>query len=54
MKSLHCGTIFVSESLMARYRSPDVLLGSRNYTSTIDIWSIGCIMAEMATGIQVL
>ncbi len=32
------------------YRPPDVLLGSRSYTSTIDIWSIGCIMAEMATG----
>jgi negative regulator of PHO system len=27
-----------------------VLLGSRNYTTSIDIWSIGCIMAEMYTG----
>lgn len=25
-------------------------MGSRNYTSTIDIWSIGCIMAEMSNG----
>ena len=32
------------------YRSPDVLLASRNYTQTIDIWSIGCIFSEMATG----
>jgi len=32
------------------YRAPDVLMGSRNYSSTIDIWSIGCIMAEMANG----
>ncbi|KAJ3312908.1 cyclin-dependent serine/threonine protein kinase [Boothiomyces sp. JEL0838] len=32
------------------YRSPDVLMGSRNYSNTIDMWSIGCIMAEMATG----
>ncbi|KAI8897445.1 kinase-like domain-containing protein [Globomyces pollinis-pini] len=32
------------------YRSPDVLMGSRNYTNTIDIWSIGCIMAEMSSG----
>jgi negative regulator of PHO system len=28
----------------------DVLLGSRNYTTTIDIWSAGCVMAEMYTG----
>ncbi|KAJ1876416.1 negative regulator of the PHO system, partial [Kickxella alabastrina] len=27
-----------------------VLLGSRNYSNTIDIWSAGCIMAEMFTG----
>ncbi|KAJ3336298.1 hypothetical protein HDU91_001830, partial [Kappamyces sp. JEL0680] len=32
------------------YRSPDVLMGSKNYNSSIDIWSIGCIMSEMATG----
>lgn len=29
------------------YRAPDVLLGSRHYTTAIDIWSIGCIMAEL-------
>ena len=33
------------------YRSPDVLLASRNYAQTIDIWSIGCIFSEMATGL---
>ncbi|MES1910834.1 MAG: cyclin-dependent kinase 5, variant 2 [Cercozoa sp. M6MM] len=32
------------------YRSPDVLLGSRNYTTPIDVWSVGCIFAEMVTG----
>lgn len=26
------------------YRSPDVLLGSRHYSTSIDIWSAGCIM----------
>lgn len=34
------------------YRSPDVLMGSRHYSSTIDIWSVGCIMAEMSNGIN--
>lgn len=32
------------------YRSPDVLMGSRQYATSIDIWSCGCIFAEMATG----
>eukprot|EP01087_Luapelamoeba_hula_P011905 TRINITY_DN32_c0_g1_i1.p1 TRINITY_DN32_c0_g1~~TRINITY_DN32_c0_g1_i1.p1 ORF type:complete len:299 (+),score=44.20 TRINITY_DN32_c0_g1_i1:123-1019(+) len=32
------------------YRAPDVLMGSRNYSTPIDLWSIGCIFAEMATG----
>ncbi len=32
------------------YRAPDVLMGSRHYSTSIDIWSIGCILAEMASG----
>eukprot|EP00842_Homolaphlyctis_polyrhiza_P005157 jgi/Hompol1/5642/HPOL_004595-RA len=32
------------------YRAPDVLMGSRLYSTSIDIWSTGCIMAEMASG----
>jgi len=32
------------------YRAPDVLMGSSKYSSTIDIWSAGCIFAEMASG----
>ena len=32
------------------YRAPDVLMGSRQYSTSIDIWSTGCIMAEMANG----
>ncbi|KAJ2055354.1 negative regulator of the PHO system [Coemansia sp. S155-1] len=41
---------FSNEVVTLWYRAPDVLLGSRNYTTTIDIWSAGCIMAEMFTG----
>ncbi|KAJ3120058.1 cyclin-dependent serine/threonine protein kinase [Nowakowskiella sp. JEL0407] len=32
------------------YRAPDVLLGSRQYSTSIDLWSAGCILAEMASG----
>ncbi|VDN14675.1 unnamed protein product [Dibothriocephalus latus] len=31
------------------YRSPDVLLGL-DYTMSIDIWSLGCILVELHTG----
>lgn len=32
------------------YRSPEILLGSRHYTKGVDMWSLGCIMAEMTVG----
>ncbi|XP_071118826.1 serine/threonine-protein kinase dyf-5-like isoform X2 [Haliotis cracherodii] len=31
------------------YRAPEVLLRSTNYSSPIDIWALGCIMAELYT-----
>ncbi|KAI9336839.1 cyclin-dependent protein kinase [Zopfochytrium polystomum] len=41
---------FSNEVVTLWYRAPDVLLGSRNYSTSIDIWSAGCIMAEMCSG----
>jgi len=32
------------------YRPPEVLLGSHKYSSSVDLWSIGCIFAEMVGG----
>ncbi len=31
------------------YRPPELLLGERNYGPSIDLWGVGCIMAEMWT-----
>ncbi|XP_073482765.1 serine/threonine-protein kinase ICK isoform X1 [Aquarana catesbeiana] len=31
------------------YRAPEVLLRSTNYNSPIDVWAVGCIMAEVYT-----
>ena len=31
------------------YRSPEVMLGLQ-YTVSIDVWSLGCILVEMHTG----
>ncbi|EPZ35493.1 Pho85/PhoA-like cyclin-dependent kinase Pef1 [Rozella allomycis CSF55] len=36
---------FSNEVVTLWYRAPDVLLGSRNYSTSIDIWSAGCIFA---------
>ena len=33
------------------YRAPDVLMGSRTYSTSIDVWSCGCIFAEMISGV---
>lgn len=29
------------------YRAPEVLMGCRHYSSAIDVWSVGCIFAEL-------
>lgn len=42
---------FSNEVVTLWYRAPDVLLGSRTYSTSIDVWSAGCIMAEMISGI---
>lgn len=32
------------------YRAPELLLGAEIYSLSIDMWSCGCILAELATG----
>ncbi|KIR62502.1 CMGC/MAPK protein kinase [Cryptococcus bacillisporus CA1873] len=29
------------------YRAPEIMLSNRRYTTAIDVWSIGCILAEL-------
>ena len=29
------------------YRAPEILLGAKHYSTPVDVWSIGCIFAEM-------
>ena len=31
------------------YRAPEILLGSKFYSTSVDNWSLGCIFAEMIT-----
>lgn len=32
------------------YRAPEIMLSNRRYTTAIDVWSIGCILAELLGG----
>ncbi|CAI4227982.1 unnamed protein product [Auanema sp. JU1783] len=32
------------------YRAPEIMLNWMHYTQTVDIWSVGCILAELITG----
>ena len=38
---------YTHEVVTLWYRAPEILLGSRNYSTPVDIWAIGCIFAEM-------
>ncbi len=39
---------YTHEVVTLWYRAPEILLGSPHYSTPVDIWSIGCIFAEMA------
>jgi len=32
------------------YRAPELVFGATTYTTAIDVWSVGCVMAEMIIG----
>jgi len=41
--------VYTHEVVTLWYRAPEVLLGSPRYATPVDVWSIGTIMAEMAS-----
>ncbi|GMH68329.1 hypothetical protein TrLO_g15078 [Triparma laevis f. longispina] len=43
--------IYTREVVTLWYRAPELLFGSLTYGAAVDGWSVGCIFAEMATGI---
>ncbi|XP_036862579.2 mitogen-activated protein kinase 11 isoform X1 [Manis javanica] len=34
------------------YRAPEIMLNWMHYNQTVDIWSVGCIMAELLQGVE--
>eukprot|EP01091_Cochliopodium_minus_P002787 TRINITY_DN12647_c0_g1_i1.p1 TRINITY_DN12647_c0_g1~~TRINITY_DN12647_c0_g1_i1.p1 ORF type:complete len:319 (-),score=74.89 TRINITY_DN12647_c0_g1_i1:31-963(-) len=43
--------VYTHEVVTLWYRAPEVLMGQEKYSTPIDMWSIGCIFAEMITKI---
>jgi len=40
---------YTHEVVTLWYRAPEILLGAKKYSTPVDIWSIGCIFAELVT-----
>ena len=41
---------YTHEVVTLWYRAPEILLGAKHYSTPVDVWSIGCIFAEMVNG----
>ena len=42
--------IITISTIMMMTRAPEILLASKRYTMGVDMWSLGCILAEMLLG----
>ncbi|KAL8393848.1 hypothetical protein RB595_003560 [Gaeumannomyces hyphopodioides] len=40
---------YTHEVVTLWYRAPEILIGGRQYSTGVDMWSVGCIFAEMCT-----
>lgn len=41
---------YTHEVMTLWYRAPEIILGERHYSPAADVWSLGCIVAEMLLG----
>ncbi|CAB0045298.1 unnamed protein product [Trichogramma brassicae] len=39
--------VMTQEVVTQYYRAPEILMGAKHYTNAIDMWSVGCIFAEL-------
>lgn len=49
-KVLTPGEVNVAYICSRYYRAPELVFGATAYTTSIDIWSTGCVMAELMRG----
>ena len=51
MDDIEAGHPILTDYVATRwYRAPEILLGSTSYTKAVDVWALGCIIAEMFIG----
>ena len=43
-------TILTDNIATKWYRAPEILMNCNNYGKAVDVWGLGCILAEMVTG----
>ena len=41
---------YTHEVVTLWYRAPEVMLGAKQYSPAIDMWSLGCVFFELVTG----
>jgi len=47
-KAGQVGSVVLTEYVVTRwYRAPEIMLACQDYTKAIDMWSVGCIFAEL-------
>eukprot|EP00927_Polykrikos_kofoidii_P007065 TRINITY_DN12886_c0_g1_i1.p1 TRINITY_DN12886_c0_g1~~TRINITY_DN12886_c0_g1_i1.p1 ORF type:complete len:359 (+),score=44.51 TRINITY_DN12886_c0_g1_i1:34-1110(+) len=45
------GSRYSHEVVSVWYRPPEILFGATHYTVPVDMWGVGCILGEIATGV---
>ena len=46
-KKLIKGEVNISYICSRYYRAPELIFGATNYTNSVDVWSVGCVLAEL-------
>lgn len=49
-KRIQHGEVNVSYICSRYYRAPELIFGATNYGNSIDVWSVGCVIAELLLG----
>jgi len=49
LPDIHFNPHYTNRVATLWYRPPELLLGSNNYTTAIDMWSLGCLFFELLT-----
>mmetsp|Transcript_46658 Transcript_46658/g.146286 ORF Transcript_46658/g.146286 Transcript_46658/m.146286 type:complete len:487 (-) Transcript_46658:321-1781(-) len=49
-KRLQSGTTSIAYICSRFYRSPELIMGATEYSTSIDMWSFGCVLGEMLIG----